>query len=331
MATIRKRGNLQWQAIIRRSGWPHQSKVFSTKYEADRWARSVENEMDRGIFISRHEAESTTLFDALDRYSKEVSIKKKSYLRESTRIKMWQGTELATRYLATLRGADFAEFRDTRRDEGCAENTVRLDLALISHLFTIARREWGMEGLTNPIKNIAMPSGSNERTRRLVGNEEELILNDLKNCRNPYILQATLFALETACRQGEVLRLTWENVDFNQKTAFIDKTKNGESRTIPLSPRALSAITQLPRPIKNGCVFKVSANGLSKAFKRSCKKHKLENLKFHDLRHEATSQFFEKGLNPMEAAAITGHKTLQMLKRYTHLKPTELAKKLGWN
>ena len=152
MATIRKRGNLQWQAIIRRSGWPHQSKVFSTKYEADRWARSVENEMDRGIFISRHEAESTTLFDALDRYSKEVSIKKKSYLRESTRIKMWQGTELATRYLATLRGADFAEFRDTRRDEGCAENTVRLDLALISHLFTIARREWGMEGLTNPIK-----------------------------------------------------------------------------------------------------------------------------------------------------------------------------------
>ena len=80
----------------------------------------------------------------------------------------------------------------------------------------------------------------------------------------------------------------------------------------------------------NECVFKVSANGLSRAFKRSCKKYKLENLKFHDLRHEATSQLFEKGLNPMEAATITGHKTLQMLKRYTHLRHTDLAKKLGW-
>lgn len=330
MATIRRRENLLWQAIIRRSGWPNESKVFSTKYEAERWARSVESEMDRGIFISRHEAESTTLFDALERYSKEVSIKKKSHPREVTRIKMWQNTDLATRYLATLRGADFAEFRDNRLNESLAENTVRLDLALISHLFTIAQREWRMEGLTNPIKNIKMPAGSNERTRRLVSNEEALILNDLKSCRNPYILQATLFALETACRQSEVLRLTWNDVDFNQKTAFINNTKNGESRTIPLSPRALSAITQLPRPIKNGHVFNVSANGLSRAFKRSCKKHKLENLKFHDLRHEATSQLFEKGLNPMEAAAITGHKTLQMLKRYTHLRPTDLAKKLGW-
>lgn len=330
MATIRKRGNAQWQAIVRRSGWPHESKVFSTKYEADRWARSVESEMDRGIFISRHEAESTTLFDALERYAREVSSKKKSAQREATRIKMWQNTTLASRFLATLRGADFAEFRDNRRDEGCAENTVRLDLALISHVFTIAQREWGMEGLTNPIKNIAMPSGSNERTRRLVGNEEALICNDLKNGRNPYILQATLFALETACRQGEVLRLTWEDVDFNQKTALIDKTKNGESRTIPLSPRALDIITQLPRPIKNTPIFKVSADGLSRAFKRSCKNLKFDNLRFHDLRHEATSRLFEHGLNPMEVAAITGHKTLQMLKRYTHLRPTDLAKKLGW-
>ena len=330
MAMIRKRGDFQYQAVIRRKGWPVESKTFFTEKDAEKWARGVEHEMDRGIFVSRYEAENTTLYEALERYAKEVSILKKSYARELVRIRNLQGKQFASRFLATLKGSNFASFRDLRRAEGLAENTVRLDLALISHLFTIARREWGMEGLTNPIKNIAMPSGSNERTRRLVGNEQELILNDLKNCRNPYILQATLFALETACRQGEVLRLTWENIDFNQKTAFIDKTKNGESRTIPLSPRALSAVTQLPRPIKNGCVFKVSANGLSRAFKRSCKKYKLENLKFHDLRHEATSQLFEKGLNPMEAATITGHKTLQMLKRYTHLRPTDLAKKLGW-
>lgn len=330
MAMIRKRGDLQFQAVIRRKGWPAQRKTFNSQKEAEKWARAVEHEMDRGIFVSRYEAENTTLYEALERYAKEVSILKKSYARELVRIKNLQGKQFASRFLATLKGSDFASYRDQRRADGLAENTVRLDLALISHLFTIAQREWGMEGLSNPIKNIAMPSGSNERTRRLVGNEEELILNDLKNCRNPHILQATLFALETACRQSEVLRLTWKDVDFNQKTALINNTKNGESRTIPLSPRALSAITQLPRPIKNEAIFKVSANGLSRAFKRICKKRNLDNLKFHDLRHEATSKFFEKGLNPIEAAAITGHKTLQMLKRYTHLRPTDLAKKLGW-
>ncbi len=330
MAMIRKRGDLQFQAVIRRKGWPEQRKTFFTEKDAGKWARGVEHEMDRGIFISRHESETTTLSEALDRYAREVSNLKKSHARELVRIKNLQTTTLAVRFLANLRGSDFATFRDQKRAEGKAENTIRLDLALLSHLFNTARREWGMEGLTNPVLSIKMPSGSNQRSRRLEDEEESKLIQELAKCRNKYIAPIVIFAIETGSRQGEILKLQWQNIDFNQKLAHLIDTKNGESRTIPLSPKAMSLLSNLPRAIKGGKVFNVTADGLSRAFSRCCKNLGIEDLRFHDLRHEATSRFFEGGLNTMEVATISGHKTLQMLKRYTHLRPVDLAKKLGW-
>jgi len=330
MAMIRKRGDLQFQAVIRRKGWPEQRKTFFSEKDAQKWARGVEHEMDRGVFISRHESETTTLHEALDRYAREVSILKKSHARELVRIKNLQTTALSVRFLANLRGSDFATFRDQKRAEGKAENTIRLDLALLSHLFNTARREWGMEGLANPVLSIKMPSGSNQRSRRLEDEEESKLIQELAKCRNKYIAPIVIFAIETGSRQGEILKLQWQNIDFNQKLAHLIDTKNGESRTIPLSPKAMSLLSTLPRAIKGGKVFNVTADGLSRAFSRCCKNLGIEDLRFHDLRHEATSRFFEGGLNTMEVATISGHKTLQMLKRYTHLRPIDLAKKLGW-
>lgn len=327
---IRKRGDLQFQAVIRRKGWPEQRKTFFSEKDAQKWARGVEHEMDRGVFISRHESETTTLHEALDRYAREVSILKKSHARELVRIKNLQTTALSVRFLANLRGSDFATFRDQKRAEGKAENTIRLDLALLSHLFNTARREWGMEGLANPVLSIKMPSGSNQRSRRLEDEEESKLIQELAKCRNKYIAPIVIFAIETGSRQGEILKLQWQNIDFNQKLAHLIDTKNGESRTIPLSPKAMSLLSTLPRAIKGGKVFNVTADGLSRAFSRCCKNLGIEDLRFHDLRHEATSRFFEGGLNTMEVATISGHKTLQMLKRYTHLRPIDLAKKLGW-
>lgn len=187
-----------------------------------------------------------------------------------------------------------------------------------------------MEGLINPVLSIKMPSGSNQRSRRLECNEETELIAELLKCRNKYIAPMVIFAIETGSRQGEMLKLQWQNIDFNQKLAHLIDTKNGESRTIPLSPKAISVLSNLPRAIKGGKVFNVTADGLSRAFSRCCKNLGIEDLRFHDLRHEATSRFFEGGLNTMEVATISGHKTLQMLKRYTHLRPADLAKKLGW-
>lgn len=331
MATIRKRGDLQWQAIVRKKGWPNQSKSFMTKVEAERWARAVETEMDRGIFVSRYEAESTTLYEALERYAREVTIHKKGQVRELNRIDNLKQTKLATRALANLRSSDFAKFRDQKRAEGKAENTIRIELALVSHLFNTARREWNMEGLDNPIQAIKMPSGSTERTRRLVDDEEARLMKELSLCKNGFILPAFVFAIETACRQGEILKLTWEDLDLQKKVAKLENTKNGENRFVPLSPKALDVLANLPRLINGGKVFQVSADGLSRAFARTCKKLDIEDLRFHDLRHEATSRLFEAGLNPIEVSSITGHKSLQMLKRYTHLSAAGLAQKLGWD
>src|SRR5690606_3860557 len=109
MATFTKRGEYQWQAKVRRNGFPAESKTFETKSEAEVWARMIESEMDRGVFVSRAEAESTTLHTALDRYAKEVTPRKKGKKRELDRIKRWQSTALAKRYLAAVRGADIAK------------------------------------------------------------------------------------------------------------------------------------------------------------------------------------------------------------------------------
>jgi integrase len=113
------------------------------------------------------------------------------------------------------------------------------------------------------------------------------------------------------------------------QTAFLPETKNGESRGVPLSLAAIQVLKALPRSV-SGAVFPgVTSEAIKRAFIRACRRAEIENFRFHDLRHEATSRLFEKNLDMMEVASITGHKTLQMLKRYTHLRAEDLARKLG--
>jgi len=127
-------------------------------------------------------------------------------------------------------------------------------------------------------------------------------------------------------RRGEILQLTWDNVNLNTRTAFLPETKNGEARTVPLSENALSILKALPK--QSDQVFDTTAYAIRMAFGRALKRAEIDDFRFHDLRHEATSRFFEKGLNMMEVSSITGHKDLQMLKRYTHLRAEDLALKL---
>ena len=148
MATYEKR-NGNWRVKIRRRGHPTVTRSFDRKAEAQSWAREIERDMARGEFVSREEAESTTLYEALDRYAREITPQKKSALHEANRIANLKKTWLAQRSLAEIRGVDLARYRDERRRD-VAANTVRLDLALISHLYNIARTEWGMESLSNP-------------------------------------------------------------------------------------------------------------------------------------------------------------------------------------
>ena len=339
MATFVQRkgpnGRRVWQALVRRRGYPQQTCTFDSKAKAEVWAAGIESEMGRGVFVSRAEAEGTTLAEALVRYAVEVSNKKKSGPREAYTIRVWQESALGPRALASIRGKDIAQAVRGFEARGLAPNTIRIHLALLSHLFNTARTAWGMESLTNPVDLVKgqrpkLPGG---RTRRLVGDEQARLLAAAQAYdAGPHagigIAGIITWAIETAMRRGEIAAMRWEHLDRKARVLLIPETKNGTPRRVPLSTAAMAVLDGLPRRI-DGRVWGMRPDSISQAFERVCKAAGIEGLTFHDLRHEATSRLFEKGLGLMEVASITGHKTMQMLKRYTHLRAEDLVGRLG--
>ena len=339
MAYLRKRSG-GWAVEIERKGFERISRTFDTKAEAEAWAKVTESEMVRGVFVSRQEAENTTLYEALDRYLREVSVLKKSHRTEKIYAATWKKA-FGSRSIASIPSTDIAKYRDARLKE-VSENMVRLELALLSHLFTIAVKEWGMTGLVNPVMQIRKPKLPKGRDRRLYPGELDRIL---AASGSPFLPAIVRLALETGMRQAEISGMTWELVDLKKRTVTLLVTKNGDKRVVPLSSEAVRILSGLLRRI-DGKVWGITSHAVAVAYRRAvsraravyeteCEEKKekpdpafLTDLTFHDLRHEATSRFFEKGLNPMQVAAITGHKTLQMLKRYTHLKAEDLAEML---
>lgn len=332
MASISKRGDY-WRAQVRRKGQPTQNASFDTKLQAQTWARDVETKMDRGEFYDMSEAQRTTLHEALDRYYREVSTQKKHPAQELQRIKRWQAQPLAKRFLSTLRGYDFAKYRDDRRAAGRAENTVRLELQLISHMFGIARKEWGMEGLQNPVANIRKPGSGTARNRRLLPGEYDRILTTLSASGNPYAAPAFVLAIETSLRKGMLFELRWDWIDMHQRIIEIPLEFRGTGNKgvpveIPLSNRAMGVLSSMPRAL-SGKVLDCTKDAVTTIWKRRLAELGIKGLRWHDLRHEAVSSFFEKGLHPLQVSSISGHKSLSMLARYTHLKAVDLVAMLG--
>jgi integrase len=211
--------------------------------------------------------------------------------------------------------------------EGYSPITIKRRLALLSHLYKVAEREWGMGGLVNPVPHVSMPRVANARDRRLI-NDEQARLLAAAHAYGGEIGPLIAWAIETAMRRGEIAAMRWDHLDRKARVLLIPETKTGTPRRVPLSTAALGVLDSLPRRI-DGRVWGMRPDSISQAFERVCKAAGIEGLTFHDLRHEATSRLFEKGLDPMEVAAITGHKTLQMLKRYTHLRAEDLVGRLG--
>ena len=323
MASIAQRDNGTWQAKIRQRGYPTQSGTFRTKAEAQQWSRVIESEMARSVFIPRAEAEATTLHDALIRYMSEITPRKKGSVQEVVRVKQLLRNHLANRPLASLQGKDFAQYRDDRL-KSVAPSTVVKELAIFSHLFSVCNKDWGI-AITNPIQNISKPAINNARNRRLVGDEESRLMNELGVSRNIWLRPLSEFAIQTAMRQGELLSLTWENVKLDH--AHLPDTKNGSSRDVPLTNRAREILRSLPRSIE-GKVFATTQSAVSQAWVRACDRAQIPDIHFHDLRHEATSRLAEK-LQLHELMKVTGHKDPKMLARYFHPRIEDLAKKIA--
>lgn len=357
MATFQQREGGRWQAKVRRRGYPDQSKTFAKKTDAEAWARRVESELERGIWRDTAEAERTTLAEALERYEKEVTPRKKGAAQEVYRVRALRRLPLARQTLARIRGADIAAFRDAELGR-LAPSSVVKQLALLSHLYETARKEWGIE-VENPVRAISKPKFDNSRSRRLEGEEERYLLAAVDNPghsvkaksgdrRNEWMPLIVRWAIETAMRQGEILELDWRHVDLQKRTAHLPETKNGTARTVPLSSAAVALIQPSGnvQRMRRGRVFPTTASAIKQSFARTVARGRrdyekdcaereddplpgfLEDLHFHDLRHEATSRLAER-LQMHELMRVTGHKDTRMLARYYHPRPEDLAKKLG--
>lgn len=337
MATFRKRkgpnGRPVCQAQIIRQGFPHQFRTFDTCAEARSWARRVESEMDAGSWQDRSEGDRTTIREGLARYLVEiVPHGSPTTLRASqNRVRRLQKSSLAPVSLSRATGKDVANFIRTRERGGAGANTIRLDLAIVSHLYTVARGPWGMPYLVNPVPLAAtarpkLPPGRERRLRGgLAGGEETRLLA----AASPEFAAVIRFALASAMRRGEIAAMRWEDVDLKRRTVLLPKTKNRRVRNVPLSPVGLEILGHLPRRI-DGSVFGVSANAITLSWKRTVMKAGITGLTFHDLRHESISRLFEDtDLDIMEIREISGHKTLQQLVRYTHLRTARLAGRLA--
>lgn len=339
MATICERTNKQgqligYQAKVRRRGEAPVSKTFTKKSDAERWARQIESEMEQGVFVSRVEAESNTLGDLVDRYSREVAPTHKGAKQEGQRLAQLRRDALCFRIVATLKGQDFANWRDSRLEQ-VSPGTVIRELNVWHAVIETARREWGIHLPSNPVSLVRRPRANASRDRRLDPTkdddgrtEEKRLLAACDADSSQWLGSIVRLAIHTGMRQGELLALKWDDIDLRRCAAILRDTKNGEMRVVPLSTAARKVLEDMPRSI-GGQLFPIDQNVLKMRFRRACKRASIEGLTFHDLRHEATSRLFERGLNVMEVASITGHKTLQMLKRYTHLQTNDLVAKLG--
>lgn len=324
MATFRKRSN-RWQARIRRTGYPDIVKTFISHSDAVSWARDIESKIDKGTYLTHEDPKGTVFSILLNRYLNQVTLLKKHPKPEVYRIKTWLKSPLASRYIETLKSSDFALWRDLRLKQGMAGNTVKLELAVISHLYFVARAEWGFEGLDNPIRYIRKPKIAKGRNRRVTDEEIELLIKHTGSGDLPVIIK---LAIETGMRRGEIASINWKDVNFQQRTIQLWDTKNGEDRKVPLSTKAVELLQNIPRR-EDGKLFGMNAHAITYAFIRASKRCGLVDLHFHDLRHEATTRLSEKLPNILELSAVTGHKELKMLKRYYHPKAEELALKLG--
>lgn len=357
MAQITRRGDLQWRARVRMKGYPDQSRTFLYREDAEKWARALERELETAGFVDRREAEKMTLRAVLERYACEITPTKKCAVIEQFKIDvLLRDSVLPNLKMAALTSAALAAWRD-RRLAQVTGATVNREIDVLSAVINHARREWGIH-VENPVPYVKRPEKARARERRLSPEEEAYLLAALedaprrvngtfqKAARNPWFAPLVRLALETAMRRGELLALDWQHVNLKRCTAHLPSTKNGDPRTVPLSSRAVDILAGLPRSL-SGRVFQTTPMavqlGFRRALKRARAKHEedclavgrvstpsfLDDVHFHDLRHEAASRLADKLSNILELSAVTGHRDVRMLKRYYHPRAEDLAKKLG--
>lgn len=320
MATIRKRRG-KWQVQIRRKNFRPVVKSFIQRKDAEAWSRQTELEIDRQALPGDpRQLERITLGELVIRYRDTITPSKRSAKNETLVLNAFLRHPICSKKLSELGQGDFARYRDERLQEVKPRSLQRM-LCPIQNLYEVAKEEWGMPIRDNPIRKLKIVCESNRRERRLRDGEFEKLVEAAAKTKNCQVLPIIRFALETGLRRSEILTATWGHLDAQNRVLNIPRTKNGYPRSIPLTRTAIALLQQLKgNEVKadKSSMFPTTANAFRLSWERLVKRAGIENLHFHDLRHEAISRFFEMGLTMPEVALLSGHRDMRMLFRYSH-------------
>lgn len=340
MASIKERkdkeGKMHYHVQIRIKGCPPQYASFKRKTDAERWIQQTEAAIREGRHFKTSESKKHTLGQLIDRYIKNVlPTKRKCEQRQGAQLNWWK-KQLGSYLLADITPALIAEQRDillretTKRRKLRSPATVVRYMAVLSHAFTIAIKEWGWIE-DSPLRKVTKPREPRGRVRFLDNDERVKLLQICKESSNSYLYTIVVLALSTGMRQSEILNLKWSDVDLDKNRIILYETKNGEIRQVAIAGHALEMIQQLDklRRIDTHLIFpgKFSKKPIDirSAWETAIKKANISNFRFHDLRHSCASYLAMNGASLAEISEVLGHKTLAMVKRYSHLSDTHTA------
>jgi integrase len=326
MASIRQRnGSFEVRA---QHGGKVYSKTFRSRAEAERWGAGIELGFIDAPTKRASNAGWMTFKEAAERYGREVTPSKKGREQELNRLKQLTRQGWARKPFNEVSTSDIKQLRDGMLERGLSGSTVRLMLALVSVVFKYARQEWDLM-VPNPVAEVRIPKASAPRYRRLSAEEEERLEDALDRCKNPTMAALVCFALQTGMRRSELVQLKWTDVDFEKRLVILRTSKNGHPRWIPLTAKALEQL-RLQQVAGQARPFDISVGAVSLAWVHVVRRAGIENLRFHDLRHEALSRWAHRlGGDVFKLSLVSGHKTLQMARRYVHPVESELLASLN--
>jgi len=340
----KKNPKVTFTATIRLKGYPTVAKTFRNKSLAEEWAQKTEAAIKDGIYFKTQEAGKRTLAELINRYIENELPQRNSDHDNFKRQLNWWKDRIGAYFLSGITPALLAEYRDklkaepsvrefkngTRIEKERTDATVNRYMAALSVVFSVAVSEycWLHE---NPMLKVRKKTEARGRTRFLTDEERKTLLESCKKIHEKYLYKVVVLALSTGARYGEIINLKWAEVDFKNKLIYLLDTKNGESRSVPISGQAYDLLKELHNEKLNKKVVKISSDYV---FARSDGKKPMElrnlwydaledsgieNLRLHDLRHTAASYLAKNGATLIQLKHILGHKTLAMCARYAHL------------
>ncbi len=335
MATIRKRGD-RWQAIVRKAGFKAQSDTFDTKARASAWAKSMETEMEKGNAPDISALRKETVQAVLERFRDEECPNRKGGRWEQVRINAFIKRDqfIRMRLDQDIPGA----LRDwiKLRGQDIAPSSLNRELNILSGIFSHAIKSWGIPLKTNPVHQVKRPKESS-RGREITWTPEDIA--KVKAVIGPvpfpprfiphYIPAMMDFAVESAMRISEICAIETANVHLDEAWLRIGDSKNGDARNVPLSTRAIEILRPFVELNKKNKPFPVNVGSFGVRFREVTAAAGLGHKTFHDTRHTAATNLSKKLSNVLELSAVTGHRSLQSLKRYYNPNASDLAAKLG--